>query len=96
MVCDVHKGKFGCIHQNIPLLLMQVKTKDHALFRCRDCPASFGCRSLCEGIFLRVVIAVLWFLTHWFNGVFDSILWLVLGFIFTPFNTLWYSSVVNH
>ncbi|MEP6794315.1 MAG: hypothetical protein ABJB16_08320 [Saprospiraceae bacterium] len=47
-------------------------------------------------LFPRVVIAVLWFMTHWFNGVFDSILWLVLGFIFMPFTTLWYSVVINH
>lgn len=47
-------------------------------------------------LFPRVLIAVLWFFTHWFNGVFDSLLWLVLGFIFMPFTTLWYSVVINH
>ena len=46
-------------------------------------------------IFPRVLIAVLWFFTAWFNGVFQSILWPVLGFIFLPLTMLWYSVVVN-
>ena len=41
----------------------------------------------------RLVIAILWFFTNWFNGVFNSILWPILGFIFLPTTLLWYSAV---
>jgi hypothetical protein len=43
----------------------------------------------------RVVIVLLWLLTTWFVGVFDTILWPILGFIFMPATLLWYSAVVN-
>ncbi len=43
----------------------------------------------------RVVIAVLWFLTDWFTGMFDSILLPLIGFIFLPTSLLWYSVVQN-
>lgn len=43
----------------------------------------------------RVVIAVLWLVSDWFIGVFDSLLWPVLGFIFAPTTLLWYSVVQN-
>lgn len=43
----------------------------------------------------RVTIAVLWFLTGWFTGVFATVLWPLLGFIFLPYTLLWYSVVVN-
>jgi hypothetical protein len=46
-------------------------------------------------LFPRVLIVVLWFLTDWFSGVFTSILWPVLGFIFLPVTMLWYSVVIN-
>jgi hypothetical protein len=41
----------------------------------------------------RLVIAVLWFFTTWFQGVFNSLLWPVLGFIFLPTTLLWYTAV---
>lgn len=41
----------------------------------------------------RIVIALLWFFTTWFNGVFNTILWPILGFIFLPTTMLWYSAV---
>jgi hypothetical protein len=41
----------------------------------------------------RVVVAILFFFTGWFTGIFDSLLWLVLGFIFLPTTILWYSAV---
>jgi hypothetical protein len=41
----------------------------------------------------RIVIAVLWFFTTWFRGMFDSILWPIVGFIFLPTTLLWYSAV---
>lgn len=41
----------------------------------------------------RVVVALLFFFTQWFSGVFDSLLLLILGFIFLPTTLLWYSAV---
>lgn len=46
-------------------------------------------------LFPRVLIVVLWFFTDWFNGVFNTLLWPVLGFIFLPVTMLWYSVVIN-
>jgi hypothetical protein len=46
-------------------------------------------------LFPRILIAVLWFFTNWFSGVFNSVLWPVLGFIFMPITMLWYSVVIN-
>lgn len=41
----------------------------------------------------RVVIVVLWLLSEWFTGVFDSALWPILGFIFLPTTLLWFVAV---
>jgi hypothetical protein len=41
----------------------------------------------------RLVIALLWFLTGWFRGMFDTVLWPALGFFFLPMTLLWYSAV---
>jgi hypothetical protein len=41
----------------------------------------------------RLVVALLWFATRWFEGIFSSLLWLVLGFIFLPTTLLWYTAV---
>jgi hypothetical protein len=41
----------------------------------------------------RLVVACLWFFTHWFQGMFSSVLWPILGFIFLPTTLLWYSAV---
>jgi hypothetical protein len=41
----------------------------------------------------RVVVAVLWFFSTWFNGMFPSPLWPVLGFIFLPTTLLCYTAV---
>ena len=43
----------------------------------------------------RVVVALLWFLTHWFDRAVPSPLWLILGFVFLPSTLLWYT-VVQH
>ena len=43
----------------------------------------------------RVTIAILWFFSTWFRGVFDSMLLPVIGFIFAPVTLLWYSAVHN-
>jgi hypothetical protein len=43
----------------------------------------------------RLVVFLLWLFSNWFAGVFDSALWLVLGFLFLPTTLLWYSVVVN-
>lgn len=48
------------------------------------------------GLFIpRVVIAILYFFSRWFSGVFSTILWPILGFIFMPYTMLWYSVVMN-
>jgi hypothetical protein len=36
---------------------------------------------------------VSWFLTGWFDGLFPTLLWPVLGWIFLPTTLLWYSAV---
>lgn len=41
----------------------------------------------------RLLIVVLFFLTTWFRGLFDSLLWPLLGFIFLPTTLLWYTAV---
>ena len=41
----------------------------------------------------RLVVVALWFFTGWFRGLFDTLLWPVLGFIFLPTTLLWYSAV---
>jgi hypothetical protein len=41
----------------------------------------------------RLLIALLWFVTTWFRGMFDTLLWPILGFIFLPTTLLWYSAV---
>lgn len=43
----------------------------------------------------RLAIAILWFFTSWFEGMFATILWPVLGFIFLPMTLLWYTAVQN-
>jgi hypothetical protein len=43
----------------------------------------------------RLVVALLWFFTHWFRGVFDNLLWPIIGFVFLPTTLLWYSAVHN-
>src|SRR4029079_3845636 len=41
----------------------------------------------------RLAVALLWFFSHWFEGMFGSLLWPILGFIFLPTTLLWYSAV---
>jgi hypothetical protein len=41
----------------------------------------------------RVVILLLWLFTGWFHGIFTTMLWLILGFIFLPTTLLWYTAV---
>ena len=43
----------------------------------------------------RLVIVGLYFLTTWFNGLFPSLLYPILGFIFLPTTLLWYTAVVH-
>ncbi|MDO8469036.1 MAG: hypothetical protein Q7S29_04735 [Candidatus Peribacter sp.] len=43
----------------------------------------------------RFVIALLWLMTTWFQGVFATKLWPLLGFIFLPLTLLWYSAVAH-
>jgi hypothetical protein len=41
----------------------------------------------------RIVILLLWFFTGWFDGMFSTLLWPILGFIFLPTTLLWFSAV---
>ncbi len=41
----------------------------------------------------RVLIVMLWFLTSWFSGLFASLVFPILGFLFLPSTLLWYSAV---
>ena len=41
----------------------------------------------------RLVIAVLWFFTTWFTGLFNTPLWPILGFVFLPTSFLWFTAV---
>ena len=41
----------------------------------------------------RLVMVLLWLFTPWFQGVFPSLLWPVLGFVFLPTTLLWYTAV---
>ena len=41
----------------------------------------------------RIAIALLWFFSDWFVGLFSSLLWPVLGFLLMPTTLLWYSAV---
>ncbi len=41
----------------------------------------------------RITIAFLYLFTTWFNGVFETRAWPILGFLFMPLTLLWYSLV---
>jgi hypothetical protein len=41
----------------------------------------------------RVAIVLLWLCTHWFDRVFTTALWPILGFVFLPTTLLWYVAV---
>lgn len=41
----------------------------------------------------RIVIVLLWLFSHWFNHVFTTPLWPILGFVFLPTTLLWYVAV---
>jgi hypothetical protein len=41
----------------------------------------------------RIVVALLWFFSRWFEGLFPTLLWPILGFLFLPTTLLWYSAV---
>jgi hypothetical protein len=41
----------------------------------------------------RALLAALWLFTQWFDRLFDTLLWPVLGFIFLPTTLFWYTAV---
>jgi len=41
----------------------------------------------------RLTMVCLWLFSNWFSGVFPSPIWGILGFLFLPLTTLWYSAV---
>ena len=42
----------------------------------------------------RLLVFALW-LIGWFEGIFPSIIWPLLGFIFLPTTLLWYTAVAH-
>ena len=44
----------------------------------------------------RLAVGLLWFFTRWFEGVFPSLLWPIIGFIFVPTTLLWYTAVQHY
>jgi len=42
----------------------------------------------------RLVVFALW-LIGWFNGIFPSMVWPILGFIFLPTTLIWYTAVAH-
>ena len=43
----------------------------------------------------RIAIVLLWLFATWFDGLFTSPLWPILGFIFLPTSLLWYTVVLH-
>jgi hypothetical protein len=43
----------------------------------------------------RLLILILYIFTTWFTGLFPSVLWPILGFLFLPTTLLWYSAVMH-
>ncbi len=43
----------------------------------------------------RLVALYLYFFSSWFNGVFQTALWPILGFILMPYTMLWYRAVIT-
>lgn len=41
----------------------------------------------------RVLLLGLWIFTNWFEALFDTMLWPVLGFVFLPTTLFWYTAV---
>lgn len=41
----------------------------------------------------RLAIVLLWLLSSWFQGVFSTALWPLLGFFLAPTTLIWYSVV---
>jgi hypothetical protein len=41
----------------------------------------------------RLAVALLWLFSPWFGGLFPTLLWPVIGFVFLPTTLLWYSAV---
>jgi len=44
----------------------------------------------------RFLIVLLWLFTEFFNGVFATVLWPILGFFFLPTTLLWYVTVQHY
>jgi hypothetical protein len=41
----------------------------------------------------RLLIVILWLFTGWFQGVFATVLWPILGFLLLPTTLLWLTAV---
>ena len=41
----------------------------------------------------RLAIVLLWLFSHWFQGIYPSVVVPIIGFIFLPTTLLWYTGV---
>ena len=41
----------------------------------------------------RIMIVVLWLFSNWFDGMFTSSVWPIVGFVFLPTTLLWFTAV---
>ena len=41
----------------------------------------------------RIMILVLWLFSNWFDGMFTSSVWAIVGFVFLPTTLLWFTAV---
>ena len=44
----------------------------------------------------RAVLVYLWLVTNYLNGVFQSVLWPIVGFLFMPYTTLAYAVAMHN
>jgi hypothetical protein len=55
-----------------------------------------GCLVLLIGLaFPRLAMFLLWLFSDWFHGVFPNLFVPIIGFLFVPYTTLWYSAIQN-
>lgn len=47
-------------------------------------------------IFPRLCIILLWLFSDWFDGMFNTVLIPIAGFLFAPLATLWYGTVIHY
>jgi hypothetical protein len=54
------------------------------------------CLILTVGLIVPRVLAVVLYLTGWFEGIFNSVLWPILGFLFMPTTLIAYGFIFRY